>query len=284
MLSQEDRARARMLGAKDEDVRAAGVNITGPSAHAPEAYVLGAIQSQKMLREHGESMRRITAMGPVPNVPSAMPAVLKVVGYPLLLISCIYAAGMLSAPDHSHVDVNAIRQAKPDPGDYAPTDPRVQALAGLPITTIVRDHVSSSRIPSGTAATEEQLLAGHALWLRFMEVDREAYRRLDISMREAVDRLVGAYLFSRYDETGSVQSLIDFANARQSMNPYHPPSDAVYQKLALEYPDEPALEAMATRANGNASIYFEHRFFRGLYFMLSFVGLDDNLAAFVRKL
>lgn len=198
----------------------------------------------------------------------------------LLLFASIVAVGVVTAPDHSHVDVEALRNANVDRASYVPVDPHVQKLAALPITTIRRQHVDSSYIRPGEAATEQQLVAGQAIWLRYLD-NPEGYGKLDIGMRESADRLVSAYLTHMAAETGSVQPLVDLGNERPRLNPSGISGQRTWQDLALASPHEPVLEALATRGDGQASHHYEHRFLRGLYYLLSLVGLDDDVAAWL---
>ena len=297
MYDLEDLLRAQRLGSTLGDATKAGTNLYGPLADAPEIFKEAFTMQQRDLRRMGEATQAridatIAAGGYMPTdgitgqyslfgtFLSLLRFLVVCVGVLLLLFAAIVAVGVVTAPDHSHVDVEALRNAKVDRAFYAPVDPRVQKLAALPITTIRRQHVDSSYVRPGGTATEQQLVAGHAIWLRYLD-NPEGYGKLDIIMRDGADRLVSAYLSHLAAETGSVQPLVDLGNERPRLNPWGVSGKRTWQRLALASPHDPVLEALATRSDGRAIPLYEHRFERGLKYLLSLVGLDDHLAAWL---
>lgn len=285
MHDLEDHLRTQRLGATLGDASKAGTSLYGPLAGAPDIIKDAFTLQQRDMRRMAEATQAsinsaIAAGGYIPSGEftrhsGVFGVFLKLLGVCLvglsLLFAAIVAVGIGTAPDHSHVDVQALRDVKLDRASYAPTDPRVQKLAGLPITTIRRQHLGSSYIRPGEAATDQQLIAGHAIWLRYLD-NPDGYRKLDVSLQETAHNLVSAYLTDLAVDTGSVQPLIDLGNERAGLNPWRSgtPSERIWQELALASPDDPVLEALATDAFG---FQIEYRFERGLSYLLSLVGL-----------
>lgn len=293
MHDLEDHLRAQRLGATLGDATRAGTNLSGPLAGAPDIMKDAFVLQQRDMRRLGEATQAGIASAIAgdgyaswdgyPGDSGIFGTLLKLVGICLvgflLLVAAIVAIGAGTAPDHGHVDPQAVRNTKVDRTLYASTDPRVQELAALPITKIRRQLHDSSHVRPGEAATEQQLIAGHAIWLRYLD-NPDGYRELDIGMREASHGLVSAYLIRRAADTGSVQPLIDLGKERARLNPWRGATadERIWQELALEAPDDPVLEALATNAFG---YHIDHRFKRGVHYVLPLVGLEDHAAAWL---
>ncbi len=280
--SQEDLNRLAQYGNSQQDSRAAHTN-TGAALSGLSDGVKAHLETQaRYNRLDAEARARRMAAIPVDvrrQVDSEIADdlsryFLKFVLAPIALFIGIIWIGELSKPDYSHIDKYAIYKIEPDPALHAPRNERVKELSRLSIEEILRSSSGAGRLKRGQTPSQEQLDFGQAIWLSHI-ANPNAYQQVDEFKRDFAYNLVAGYLTHRAIESGDDRFFIELGNDGVRLNPYGS-SSAIWKKLAHNHPDVPVLHAMA-----DGGLEIEFRFFRGLYFILSFVGLDDRVRNFV---
>ncbi len=283
--SQEDLNRLAQYGNSQQDSRAASTNMGGVLSGLPEPIKAHIETQARDRRLQGEAHARRMAAIPA-SVHRQVDREIRddmwrffrnFVLAPVALFIGIIWLGKLGTPDYSHIDPLAISKIEPDPALHAPMNPRVQELSRLSVVEMVRNSGDLRALKRGETPSQEQLDYGQALWLSHIANPNASFQA-DDGVRTFAFSLVEGYLTHRAMESGNDQFFIELGNDAYRLHPGAMRSSLRWQKLSLSHPDVPVLHAMADFSGD--SIEVEYAFFRGLYYILSFVGLDDKARNF----